>query len=315
MADGACLVHERRMSLTRLAGLFGELRAEAGLPDAALAQMEDRLLDHLSLAMRRYSGLLEFSASREDAATSPYRFSYSLRGLERTHGATERQAMTELFRPFGESVGEQAQALAARSDLEWIHLVLMGIDARPTGLRYKVYYQFPPGLLREKLMFLRSFLDKETLRETPEPYERLHLVGVDFDDSGLHRIKLYFLHPHIPRHAILERFPEQPLLRALLDGPCPQGLLDFLTIRRVGVAGTEEAPAVAELDFGLVANDLVMDDLLERDPQLPGSGLFSLWKRLSAAHRLVPTRVSLRPGDMTKLNLYYVALDPLPGRA
>jgi hypothetical protein len=304
------MTFERVLNLDRIGALLTSLRREAGLSDQSLLRMETHLIGHLADAMRRYSGLLEFSASRDGAATSAYRYSYSFPGFGNGEAERERMALQGMFFPFGEQVHQLAGKLLQLAKPSLVEQILIGMDARSEGPRYKLYFQTKPGAVREKLQMLRSLLDKDTLRETPEPYERLHLIGLDFDAETVNRVKLYFMYPQAGRDMLEKRFGAQPLVRALLDGPCPDGFLDFLSIRRIGQGGKNEGSPISELDFSLIANDLMMEDLLALDPQLNDSSLMTLWKRLSTEHRLVPTRVSLRPDDMSKLNLYYLAFDP-----
>ena len=312
VSPGRCFDYRREVDLAAVRSHFDRLRGEAGLGAEPFLEMERRLIEHLAGAMRRFSFCLEFSFSLDYGRASAYRFSYSFPAYGLGEAEPEAAALKRIVAPLGGDAAGHYAKLLELADPAAIRHILFGIDARPGKIRFKLYYQFPQDRARAKLALLRRLLPVEALKPSPEPYRSLHLVGVDFGPSGVSRVKLYFLHPLIAARALRERFPEAGFIRHLLDGPCPEGLKDFLVIRRLKAGGIDEGPPVAEVDFGLVPNGLTLSDLARYYRGTAFDAELARFQKLLAGHHTAVSRVSLPPHDYKKLNLYYLLLDP-PG--
>lgn len=310
--DGAsrgCFRPQRRLDLVRLRDLFATLRRQTRLPPEPYQTLERRLLERLAADLPHYSGLLEFSLCARPQGQAFYRFSYGFPGF-----GADSAALIALCREWSALFGPEVEA-SARRLLELarpglVEQLLLGLDATPGALRLKLYFQFPPGLAKEKLRLLCALLGTERLRASPLPYARLHLIGFDLGASGgLGGLKLYVGHEEASAAWLRQTYPHCGFVQEALATRCPTGLRDLLEIYRLD-AGSAPPLVVSELDFSLRANGLSLAEV-ERyyRPHAAQNDALALLRRLTQGTRIAATRLSVEAAGTEKMNLYYVPLD------
>lgn len=308
-----CYEDRRMIDIEAIRDHFGILRKEVGLRVSALRTMEERLLSHLSESMIKYSFTLEFSFSVEDGRFFPYRFSYSFPAYGGGRPEEEKKRAKEIITPFGKDVADRAESILSLADPKLVDHILFGVDARSEGVRLKLYFQFDEGHEKEKLLLLRWLLPIDAIGKKTATLKSLHLLCVDFDADGVTRSKLYYLHNFIKAESIRRRFPENPILTGLLNGPCPDGLRDFQVIRRIGPRGKDARSLNIDVDFSLPKNNLepeiFMGDIGDDASLEALKKLFSITR----GRHLAVKRISTPAKGDGKVNLYYLLLDaPAP---
>ncbi len=304
-----CYRYRREIHLGRVQEHFQFLRERAELPKYPFWDMEDRLLDHLSDAQKKFSFLLEFSYSSLFGQPSCYRFSYAFPEFGMGRVAEEMRAMIEMLQPFGQAplaILKQLLALAQPGELSQL---LLGIDATHDATRFKLYYQFEPGIPRPKFTLLLKLLPSGLPKHVIESLNRLHLVGVDFGEGGIQRVKLYFMHDHLSASQVRDRFQDSIVLMNLLSNGNLEGLKDFLTIQRIERSKWGDIKQVHEVDFGLIPNEITAEAVAAAAQDAGFSNTLLELQALTEGHHMAVNRVSVQPYASSKVNLYYLILD------
>ncbi len=305
----SCFEDRRRIDLDVCQAHFQRLREVSGLPEAPYQYMERELLSQLCEAMEFYSNVLEFSFSLHGEGRSLYRFSYSYPHLTR-HSLPHVHAMiTACIRELAPDVEALLNRLLNPAHPPLVEQLLWGFDADPQHWRLKLYFQFPQGMEELKGLFLKHFLRDTVFPGSPASLEKLHLLGVDFSRDGIRGIKLYEMHEFLATDTLRPTFEKHPLLGALLDGPCAEGMHDVLFIRRIEAPGSQNMPEPSEVDFSLWKNGLTHEDLRRYLPSDAKRRLDDALCPLEGRHWSA-NRFSVALSDVEKMNLYYYLLDP-----
>ena len=293
-----------------MAALLGWLARASDTESAAVTTLRDAVVDRFSRDRNVFSDVLELSFSCDETGGHLFRFSYAFPGFRGDEAGTS-SSLLAFSDPFGPRAVEAARTTLRAARSPAVAQILFGF-AHDAGSpehcwRMKLYLQFEDAAGNAALNLAARMLGPQ-LRGLSRA-GRLHLMCVDVGERGLAAAKLYFVQDRLSLSAVAATVGDVPLVAALAELGVTS-LRDVLTIHRVMGPEDESFLRPSEVDFSLLDNDLLWDDVralpyvtahLARTPALT---------ELTAKFKLAMRRVSGSLGDGRKLNVYYTLAEP-----
>jgi hypothetical protein len=293
-----CRVPLRGTSLERVSSLFRYFRAFHQFEDPALHQLEQEILKLFGHDDFAWSDSLELSISADAAGWHLFRFSYALPWYAKDRDGAE-EAMVACAAPFGAVIAEatRARMLAGRSPC--VELPIAGVAYEGPGRwRQKIYLQFKDDMSDEALRVAEAVTGFEGLARRYQG-QPLHLLGVDTRaDGSVSEAKLYFMHRRYPTN-------ESPI--PFVRGLRHLGVTELKKLLLINRVRADDFPAEpSELDFSLLDNDLLWEDLAPLPQIMRHLTHDNPWEQLRRSFRTGVRRISVPLRDENKLNVYYV---------
>jgi hypothetical protein len=284
--------------LDKVRELFEWMAGAQGASDPRLDELAAVLLDRFEGDRGHYSEIFEPSFSIDSAGAHLYRFSYAFPGFRADPQGTVG-SIAALCAPFGEEVTGHARQLLAPAEDACVEQLLFGLAYDDSeNWRVKLYYQFK-NHAGDRPLVLAGRLAGATIGDRVAS-KSLHLLGIDLGRGGIRQVKFYFLHENVPPEV-----REVGLIKRLASAGRGR-LSDFLTIHRMRQKDDPGLESAAEVDFPLIGNELLLDDLLgysELARLVPAGGPLG---QLKSGFRPAFRRISVPVGVLDKVNLYYI---------
>ncbi len=310
----ACYQDRRLLDLRSVEAHFTAMRDMAGLNSGRVAvpykKMERHLCAHLERVMTRYAFCLEYSFAWRGDDVFPYRFSISFPAFARGAAALDLTTLRVMLAAFGSEVSVVAEPLLRAADPGVTPQLLFGLEAGPQARRFKLYWQFPPGCRREKEFVLNRLLSTTPDLGDSAALSRLHLIGADFCEQGLLRVKTYERISRWPLVSLKSRYPDWAMMDEITHACEDNVLRDAVIIQRFRPDGYVEIASGAELDFNAPLNGLTPERLEAYTESSEWKSALNGWRNLCGSRRMGMSRLSLVQGDSTRGTLYYVPVDP-----
>lgn len=273
--------------------------------DPRLAAVLDVLFERFAGDRLRFSEILEPSCSWDSAGWHLLRFSYGFPAF-----AEEPEAVAGTVRalaaPFAASWAPWLRRALVLARGRAVEHPIVGLAYDPPGRwRWKLYLQFVPAEALAALELVQTLTGARDLSSRLGS-PNLHMVGFDFGEAGLARVKLYVQHDRV-NIGSTGAGSIGPV--ALFDDLVAGGhdhLRNVLAIHKMSRSDDPELGRVREIDFALAENDLDVQAL----SACPSVGVLDLvhspLQAVAQRWPLTVRRVSAPLGPLTKFNLYYV---------
>jgi hypothetical protein len=288
-----------------MAALLGWLARASGADSAAVTTLGEAVIDRFSRDRDVFSDVLEMSFSCDETGGHLYRFSYAFPGFRGDEAGTS-SSLLAFSDPFGPRAVEAARTTLRAARSPAVAQILFGFahDAGSPGhsFRVKFYLQFEDAAGNAALNLAARMLGPQ-LRGLSQA-GRLHLMCVDVGEHGLAAAKLYFVQDRLALSAVGATVGDVPLVAALADLGVTS-LRDVLTIHRVTGPEDETFLRPSEVDFSLLDNDLLWDDVRALPHVKARLAETPALTDLAEAFKLATRRLSGSVGDGRKLNVYY----------
>lgn len=286
-------------------GMAGLNQAESHLGSSVLPVMEKNLA-HIYLAdHKKFSNIFEPSIQWTEGRCSIYRFSYSF-PLFRERKETVYDNLAMLVSPLGNQYKNWIDKIIRKAWIYGAEQLLFGtevIDSK--NFRFKLYLQFPPQSIPQKAKILYQ-LGIPVLGEKERlSLSRLHLVGIDFGQGGISRIKTYYLYNRINLTHQPGRFFSLPFFNYLKSLGYTQ-LTDVVSIRRIKGKGAIEGTNVSEIDLSLEKNGITWKTVGNFIQSRGYEFDLNIYEDLRSNFQIRENRLSFSIHHTGKLTLYYL---------
>ncbi len=286
-------------------------RAPRGV-HAGLSAVESSVTELFREDSASYSFIFEPSlAWHAGASALLYRFSYAWPEY-RLRPCAVRDAVRRMIRPLGSRYDRWFSQTMRLLSMPGVEQPLAGLEVTAQfRFRLKFYIQFRPEFVRSK----HAILNALGFRVSPDhvaSLSPLHLIGIDYQASGITGVKLYTRFPRIDFCNLSARVRQSPMVDCL-QAQGFKGLKDFLLITRLDRPCDIFDIPPSEMDFSLRRNGI---DWTRLRTFLTSSGKGGTldpapYDALKDRFRILENRISLPLAGMTRANLYYLVLDTL----
>ena len=275
------------------------------LGSSVLPVMEKNLARIYLSDHKKFSNIFEPSIQWTEHGCSTYRFSYSF-PLFRERRETVHDHLAMLVSPLGNKYKNWIDQIAREAWLYGAGQLLFGAEViGPENFRFKLYLQFPPRNIGQKAKLLCRLGVPVSGENERLSLARLHLIGIDFGQGGISRIKTYYLYHRVNLMHQPGAFFPLPFFDYLKSLGYTQ-LTDVISIKRIEGKGAMEKTRASEIDLSLEKNGIAWKSVKHFIQSRGYEFDLNIYEELRSNVQTRENRLSFSMHDTGKLTLYYL---------